>query len=228
MKKLIMIRHGQSKWNELNLFTGWTDVDLSEKGIEEAKEAGRQLKQQGIKLDSVYTSVLTRAIKTTYYVLDELEALYLPVTKAWQLNERHYGALQGLNKKETAEKYGAEQVKLWRRSYDVLPPELNDEENKKTCIDRRYDNVSENLIPKAENLKITLERVLPYYKDKIYKDLLNDKTVAVIAHGNSLRALAKYIENISDEEITSLEIPTGVPIIYEFDDNMNFKRKYQL
>lgn len=218
--KLILVRHGQSEWNQLNQFTGWEDVGLTEKGINEAKSAGHKLKEAGIDFDLAYTSRLKRAIKTLYYILDETDRLWVDVTKTWRLNERHYGALQGLNKKETAEKYGDEQVHIWRRSYDVCPPAMSADQAAKFLIDPRYANLAKDRIPLTENLKITLERVMPFYEDHIVPALLDDKNVLVAAHGNSLRALIKKIEGIADDEITSLEIATGIPIVYEFDTDL--------
>ncbi|EPH11888.1 2,3-diphosphoglycerate-dependent phosphoglycerate mutase [Facklamia hominis] len=218
--KLILVRHGQSEWNQLNQFTGWEDVGLTEKGINEAKSAGHKLKEAGIDFDLAYTSRLKRAIKTLYYILDETDRLWVDVTKTWRLNERHYGALQGLNKKETAEKYGDEQVHIWRRSYDVCPPAMSADQAAKFLIDPRYANLAKDRIPLTENLKITLERVMPFYEDYIVPALLDDKNVLVAAHGNSLRALIKKIEGIADDEITSLEIATGIPIVYEFDTDL--------
>lgn len=218
--KLILVRHGQSEWNQLNQFTGWEDVGLTEKGINEAKSAGHKLKEAGIDFDLAYTSRLKRAIKTLYYILDETDRLWVDVTKTWRLNERHYGALQGLNKKETAEKYGDEQVHIWRRSYDVCPPAMAADQASKFLVDPRYANLAKDRIPLTENLKITLERVMPFYEDYIVPALLDDKNVLVAAHGNSLRALIKKIEGIADDEITSLEIATGVPIVYEFDADL--------
>ncbi|OFL66063.1 phosphoglyceromutase [Facklamia sp. HMSC062C11] len=218
--KLILVRHGQSEWNQLNQFTGWEDVGLTEKGINEAKSAGHKLKEAGIDFDLAYTSRLKRAIKTLYYILDETDRLWVDVTKTWRLNERHYGALQGLNKKETAEKYGDEQVHIWRRSYDVCPPAMAADQASKFLVDPRYANLAKDRIPLTENLKITLERVMPFYEDHIVPALLDDKNVLVAAHGNSLRALIKKIEGIADDEITSLEIATGVPIVYEFDTDL--------
>lgn len=218
--KLILVRHGQSEWNQLNQFTGWEDVGLTEKGINEAKSAGHKLKEAGIDFDLAYTSRLKRAIKTLYYILDETDRLWVDVTKTWRLNERHYGALQGLNKKETAEKYGDEQVHIWRRSYDVCPPAMSADQAAKFLVDPRYANLAKDRIPLTENLKITLERVMPFYEDYIVPALLDDKNVLVAAHGNSLRALIKKIEGIADDEITSLEIATGVPIVYEFDTDL--------
>lgn len=228
MRKLIFVRHGLSEWNALNQFTGWVDVDLSEKGIEEAKNAGKKIKEAGINLDVAYTSVLKRAIKTCHYVLEESDQLWVPEYKSWRLNERHYGALQGLNKKETAEKYGDEQVQQWRRSYDTLPPLLASDNPGSATQDRRYDNLERRTIPGGENLKVTLERAIPYWEDNIAPSLLKGDTVLVAAHGNSLRALAKHIENISDEDILGLEIPTGQPLVYELNDDLSVSNKYYL
>lgn len=226
--KLVLLRHGQSEWNLANRFTGWVDVDLSEKGVEEAKEAGRKIKEAGIKFDMAHTSILKRAIKTCNYALEYSDQLYVPVDKSWRLNERHYGGLQGLNKDETRDKYGDEQVHIWRRSYDTLPPELLEEKQEEQIEDSKYKWMPKDLIPTTENLKITLERVLPYYFDNIAPELLDGKTVLVAAHGNSIRALCKYLDNISDDEITSLEIPTGEPLVYELDENLDVVDKYYL
>ena len=228
MAKLVFIRHGQSEWNLENLFTGWVDVNLSEQGEREAKEAGRKLKEAGIEFDQAYTSVLTRAIKTLHFALEESGQLWIPETKSWRLNERHYGALQGLNKKETAEKYGDEQVHIWRRSYDVLPPLLDANDEGSAANDRRYAELDPRIIPGGENLKVTLERVIPFWEDNIAPDLLDGKNVIVAAHGNSLRALTKYIENISDEDIMDVEMATGQPVVYELDDNLNIVSKEKL
>lgn len=228
MLKLVFVRHGLSEWNALNQFTGWVDVDLSEKGVEEAKEAGRKVKEAGFEFDVAFTSVLKRAIKTCNYVLEESDQLWVPQIKSWRLNERHYGALQGLNKKETAEKYGDEQVHQWRRSYDVLPPLLDENDPLSAAKDRRYANLDKRTIPGGENLKVTLERALPFWEDQIAPALLDGKTVLVAAHGNSLRALAKHIENISDADIMDLEIPTGQPLVYELNDDLSLAKKYYL
>lgn len=227
-KTLVMVRHGQSEWNLANKFTGWVDVDLSDQGIEEAIEAGKKIKEAGIVFDHVHTSILKRAIKTCNYVLEYSEQLFVPVEKSWRLNERHYGALQGLNKAETAEKYGDEQVHIWRRSYDTLPPTLSEEAQEKQLNMRQFKNLPKDVIPVAENLKITLERALPYFFDNIAPQLLKDETVLIAAHGNSLRALAKHIEGISDEDIMDLEIPTGQPLVYELDDDLKMIKKYYL
>lgn len=227
-KTLVMVRHGQSEWNLANKFTGWVDVDLSEKGEKEAIEAGKKIKEAGIVFDHAHTSILKRAIKTCNYVLEYSEQLFVPVEKTWRLNERHYGALQGLNKAETAEKYGDEQVHIWRRSYDTLPPTLSEEAQEEQLNMRQFKNLPKDVIPTAENLKITLERALPYFFDNIAPQLLKDETVLVAAHGNSLRALAKHIECISDEDIMDLEIPTGQPLVYELDDDLKMVKKYYL
>ena len=228
MAKLVFIRHGQSEWNLKNLFTGWVDVNLSEKGEQEAKEAGRKLKEAGIEFDQAYTSVLTRAIKTLHFALEESGQLWVPETKTWRLNERHYGALQGQNKAEAAEKFGEEQVHIWRRSYDVLPPLLSADDEGSAANDRRYANLDTRIVPGGENLKVTLERVIPFWEDHIAPDLLAGKNVIVAAHGNSLRALTKYIEQISDEDIMNVEMATGQPVVYDLDDKLNIVSKEKL
>ena len=228
MAKLLFIRHGQSEWNLKNLFTGWVDVNLSEKGEQEAKEAGRKLKEAGIEFDQAYTSVLTRAIKTLHFALEESGQLWVPETKTWRLNERHYGALQGQNKAEAAEKFGEEQVHIWRRSYDVLPPLLSADDEGSAANDRRYANLDPRIVPGGENLKVTLERVIPFWEDHIAPDLLAGKNVIVAAHGNSLRALTKYIEQISDEDIMNVEMATGQPVVYDLDDKLNIVSKEKL
>jgi 2,3-bisphosphoglycerate-dependent phosphoglycerate mutase len=228
MTKLVFIRHGQSEWNLKNLFTGWVDVDLSEKGVEEAKEAGRKLKESGIQFDQAYTSVLTRAIKTLHYALEGCGQLWIPETKTWRLNERHYGALQGKNKAKAAEKYGAEQVHIWRRSYDVLPPLLGADDEGSAAKDRRYANLDPRIIPGGENLKVTLQRVIPFWEDEIAPKLLDGKNVIIAAHGNSLRALTKYIEGISDADIMNVEMTTGQPVVYDLDEKLNIVSKEKL
>lgn len=225
MYKFVMVRHGQSEWNLANRFTGWTDVDLSEQGVKEAKEAGKLLKEAGYEFDLEFTSVLKRAIKTGYLILEELDQLWIPVIKSWRLNERHYGALQGLNKAETAEKYGKDQVHEWRRSYDTLPPLQDYDAEFSNFHDRRYHELVEESRPRGENLKTTLERVVPFWEDQIAPSILDGKMVLIAAHGNSLRALAKHIEKISDEDIMGLEIPTGKPIVYHLDEKLNFISK---
>ena len=220
MYKLVLVRHGQSTWNLENRFTGWTDVGLTEQGMAEAHEAGRLLREGGYKFDVAYTSVLRRAIQTLWTVLKEMNLEWIPVHNAWQLNERHYGSLQGLNKSETAEKFGEAQVKVWRRSYDVPPPalELTDERHPK--FDPRYASLTPEQLPATESLKITLERVLPYWHSTWVPAIKSGKRVIVAAHGNSIRALVKYLDNISDAEITELNIPTGLPLVYELDENL--------
>lgn len=200
--KLVLIRHGQSEWNKLNLFTGWHDVDLSQEGVVEAMTAGKRIKEAGLEFDVAFTSVLTRAIKTLNYVLEESDQMWVPVHKSWRLNERHYGALQGLNKQETAEKYGADQVQKWRRSYDTLPPLLEENDERQAKNDRRYQLLDTHAIPSGENLKVTLERVIPYWMDTIAPEIKEGRRVVIAAHGNSLRALVKFLEGISDDEIT--------------------------
>lgn len=228
MLTLVFVRHGLSEWNAKNLFTGWIDVDLSEAGIEEAKEAGRKIKEANIQFDVAYTSVLKRAIKTCNYILEESDQLWIPQMKSWRLNERHYGALQGLNKQETAEKYGPDQVQLWRRSYDILPPLLDAEDEGSAHHDRRYQHLDQRIIPGGENLKVTLERAIPFWEDHIAPALLDQKTVLVAAHGNSLRALVKHIEHISDEDIMDVEIPTGQPLVYQLNDDLSVHNKFYL
>ncbi|CAK1234628.1 Phosphoglycerate mutase (BPG-dependent) (GpmA) [Fructobacillus cardui] len=235
MAKLVLIRHGQSEWNALNLFNGWIDTKLSDKGIDQAKQAGALLKEEGLVFDQAYTSVLTRAITTLHYALEEAGQLYVPEEKSWRLNERHYGALQGQNKAEAAEKWGDDQVHIWRRSYDVLPPLLENYEEtvevqSKTypAFDARYADVPFGELPLGENLKVTLERVLPFYEAKIKKDLEEGKNVVIAAHGNSLRALAKHLEKISDDDILNLEIANGQPIVYDLADDLSIKSKKTL
>jgi len=228
MIKLVLIRHGESVWNKENLFTGWTDVDLSEKGQGEAKKAGQLLKEAGFTFDVAFTSVLKRAIKTLWAVQTELDLLWIPVEHSWRLNERHYGALQGLNKAQTAEKYGDDQVLVWRRSYDVPPPALEKTDARYPGNEARYGNLSESELPVTECLKDTVARFLPYWHNNIVPVLNEGKKVIIAAHGNSLRALVKYLDNISDEEIVSLNIPTGVPLVYELDDNLKAIKHYYL
>lgn len=228
MKKLVLLRHGESLWNKENRFTGWTDVELSEKGVEEAIKAGKILKSEGYTFDVGFTSVLKRSIKTLWYVLDELDLLWIPVQRSWRLNERHYGALQGLNKSETAEKYGEEQVHKWRRDSKVFPPALEKNDPRYPGLDARYSDLSEEELPVAENLNATIDRVLPYWKDIITPLLLMDKKIVIAAHGNSLRALVKYLDKLSDEEIMELNIPTGTPLVYELNDDLTPIRHYYL
>ena len=228
MIKLVLVRHGQSMWNLENRFTGWTDVELSEQGIKEAKEAGKVLKEKGYGFDVAYTSVLKRANDTLKYILEELGEENIPVKKSWRLNERHYGALQGLNKDETKEKYGAEQVLLWRRSTDVRPPALSKDDERYPGNDSKYSELKENELPTTENLIDTIKRVMEYWNSDIKKDLEAGKRVIIAAHGNSLRGLIKYLDNMTDEEIIKLELQTGNPICYELDDDLKPIRHYYL
>ena len=228
MIKLVLVRHGQSMWNLENRFTGWTDVELSEQGIKEAKEAGKVLKEKGFSFDVAYTSVLKRANDTLGYILDELGEQDIPVKKSWRLNERHYGALQGLNKDETREKYGEEQVLLWRRSTDVRPPALSKDDERYPGNDSKYSELKEEELPTTENLIDTIERVMVYWNSNIVKDLKAGKKVIIAAHGNSLRGLIKYLDNMTDEEVIKLELQTGNPICYELDDNLKPIKHYYL
>jgi 2,3-bisphosphoglycerate-dependent phosphoglycerate mutase len=228
MYKLVLIRHGESEWNKENKFTGWTDVNLSKKGVSEAKNGGKLLKSEGFEFDIAFTSVLKRAIKTLNFVLDEMDQDWIPVIKDWRLNERHYGALQGLNKAETAEKHGDEQVKIWRRSYDIQPPALTEDDERYAGKDRRYSNLSKEELPLTECLKDTVERFLPLWHEKIAPTIKEGKKVIIAAHGNSLRALVKYLDNVSEEEIVSLNIPTGTPLVYELDENLKPIKHYYL
>jgi 2,3-bisphosphoglycerate-dependent phosphoglycerate mutase len=215
--QLVLLRHGQSTWNLENLFTGWVDVDLTEQGRNEARAAGSLLKQEGFEFQLVFTSVLKRAIRTLWIALDEMDRMWLPVERSWRLNERHYGALQGLNKSETVEKYGAEQVKIWRRSYDIPPPALSQDDERHPRFDRRYGALEPGQLPTTESLKTTLERVLPYWNNRLAPELNAGRDVLVVAHGNSLRALVKMLDGMSDAEIVEFNIPTGVPIHYQLD-----------
>ncbi len=228
MYKLVLIRHGESTWNKENRFTGWTDVDLSEKGMGEAKEGGRVLKENGFKFDIAYTSVLKRAIRTLWLVLDELDQMWIPVVRDWRLNERHYGALQGLNKSETAAKFGEDQVKIWRRSYDVPPPVLEQSDPRWPGHDPRYKSLKPQECPLTECLKDTVARVLPFWHDVVAPSIKVGKNVLIAAHGNSLRALVKYLDNVSEKDIVSLNIPTGMPLVYELDDDLKPIRSYYL
>jgi 2,3-bisphosphoglycerate-dependent phosphoglycerate mutase len=218
--QLVLVRHGQSDWNARNLFTGWTDVDLTELGEREARAAGRTLADAGITFDIAFTSMLTRAIRTLWLVLDEMQLMWIPVENSWRLNERHYGSLQGLDKAQTTAKHGEAQVKIWRRSYDIPPPPLAESDERHPLHDRRYAGLSPSVLPGTESLKTTLARVQPYWEDRIAAELLRGKNVLVAAHGNSLRALVKMLEGVSDDEITELNIPTGVPRRYELDASL--------
>jgi 2,3-bisphosphoglycerate-dependent phosphoglycerate mutase len=228
MIKLVLLRHGQSTWNLENRFTGWTDVDLSEQGLREAHEGGKLLREGGYRFDVAYTSVLKRAIRTLWIAMDELDQMYIPVHNAWELNERHYGALQGLNKSEMAEKFGKEQVLLWRRSYDVPPPALELTDKRHPRFDPRYTGVDASILPSCESLELTLKRVLQFWEQQIVPRLKRSEKVLIAAHGNSLRALVKHLDNISNEEIVELNIPTGIPLVYELDENLNPIRHYYL
>jgi 2,3-bisphosphoglycerate-dependent phosphoglycerate mutase len=228
VKKLVLLRHGESTWNKENRFTGWTDVDLSEKGREEAKEAGAVLKQDGYTFDVAYTSVLKRAIRTLWTVLDELDLMWIPVYRSWRLNERHYGGLQGLNKAETAAQFGEDQVKIWRRSYDIPPPPLTIDDPRYPGRDPRYTKLSPQELPLTECLKDTVARFLPYWHDTIAPAIVRGEKVLVAAHGNSIRALVKYLDNISEADIVELNIPTGMPLVYELDDDLKPLNRYYL
>ncbi len=228
MKRLVLIRHGESTWNKLNVFTGWTDVQLSETGVEEAKKGGRLLKEQGFDFKMAYTSYLTRAIKTLWLVLEEMDLMYIPEVKSWRLNEKHYGELQGLNKTETAAKYGDEQVLLWRRSFDVPPQPLTEEDSRNPRLDKRYGGVDPSDLPLTESLKEVIERMLPYWNSDIKPSLQQHGEILVAAHGNSLRALVMHLKGMSEEEILAFNIPTAVPYVFEFDDDMNFVKDYFL
>jgi len=228
MHKVVLLRHGESTWNKENLFTGWTDVDLSEKGVEEAKEGGRVLKEKGYVFDIAFTSVLKRAIRTLWIVMEEMDLMWIPVIRDWRLNERHYGALQGLNKSEMAEKFGEEQVKIWRRSYDTRPPALEETDPRNPSNDPRYAGLSKEQIPLTECLKDTVARFLPCWHEVIAPTVRSGKRVIIAAHGNSLRALVKYLDNIPDDVIPGLNIPTGMPLVYELDETLKPIRNYYL
>lgn len=228
MYKIILLRHGESTWNKENRFTGWTDVDLSEKGKDEAKKAGQILKREGFLFDIAYTSVLKRAIRTLWIVLDEMDLMWIPVIRNWRLNERHYGDLQGLNKVETAKKFGDEQVKIWRRSYDIQPPALDKNDDRYPGKDPRYSALKESELPLTECLKDTVDRFVPYWENTIAPMVQSGKKVIIAAHGNSLRALVKYLDNISNEEIVELNIPTGIPLVYELKEDLTPIRSFYL
>lgn len=228
MHKLVLLRHGESVWNKENRFTGWTDVDLSENGVAEAKKAAQVLKKEGFVFDLAYTSVLKRAIRTLWLTLDGMDLMWIPVYNSWRLNERHYGALQGLNKSETAAKYGEKQVLIWRRSYDIPPMALDRSDSRYPGNDARYKDLALKDLPLTECLKDTVDRFLPYWHEKIAPEVKSGKRLIIVAHGNSLRALVKYLDNISDEKITDLNIPTGMPLVYELDDNLKAIKNYYL
>jgi 2,3-bisphosphoglycerate-dependent phosphoglycerate mutase len=228
MHKLVLLRHGESVWNQENRFTGWTDVDLSERGREEAQDAGRLLKEGGYVFDTAFTSVLKRAIRTLWYSLDALDLMWIPVEKSWRLNERHYGGLQGLNKAETARKHGEDQVKIWRRSYDIPPPPLEADDERHPSRDPRYAALDPNELPLTESLKDTVARFLPYWHEVIAPTIASGRRVIIAAHGNSLRALVKYLDNVSEQDILELNIPTGIPLVYELDSALAPVRHYYL
>lgn len=228
MKRLVLLRHGESTWNKENRFTGWTDVGLTPKGVEEAVEAGKLMMEEGFTFDIAYTSVLKRAIKTLWLALEEMDLMWIPVRRSWRLNERHYGALQGLNKAETAERHGEKQVKLWRRSYDIRPPALTPDDERYPGRDPRYADLTEDELPLTECLKDTVERMLPYWEQVIAPDVRAGKRVLIAAHGNSLRALIKHFDGISNEEIVGLNVPTGIPLVYELEDDLTAIRSYYL
>lgn len=228
MKRIVLLRHGESLWNQENRFTGWTDVDLSEKGVQEAIKAGDLMKEKGFIFDKAYTSYLKRAIKTLNFALDRMNLDWIPVEKSWCLNEKHYGALQGLNKSETAVKYGDEQVLIWRRSYDIPAPALSPEDPRNPRFDPRYKKVATGLLPMTESLKETVERILPYWKKEIFPSLKVADQILITAHGNSLRGIVKYLKNISDEDIVGLNLPTAVPYVFDFDDDLRLINDYFL
>ncbi len=228
MYRVVLLRHGESLWNKENLFTGWTDVDLSEQGRQEAQDAGRVLKQQGYSFNVAYTSVLKRAIRTLWMALDEMDLMWIPVIRDWRLNERHYGALQGLNKAETAATYGEEQVKVWRRSYDIRPPSLEESDPRYPGHDPRYKDLTKSQLPLTECLKDTVARFLPCWNDVIAPEVRSGSRVLITAHGNSLRALIKYLDNIPDAEIPELNVPTGMPLVYELDNDLKPLNRYYL
>jgi 2,3-bisphosphoglycerate-dependent phosphoglycerate mutase len=228
MIKIVFVRHGESVWNLENRFTGWTDVDLSPRGIAESHETAEALKNARLTFDISFTSVLKRAIRTLWLILDDMDLMWLDVYRSWRLNERHYGSLQGLNKKEMADKFGIEQVQIWRRSYDVPPPPLENDDPRHPKNDRRYADVPKDLLPATESLKLTLVRVLPYWNDTIVPKLKEGKRIIVCAHGNSLRAIVKHLDSVSDKDIVNLNIPTGIPLVYELDDRLNAIRHYYL
>ena len=228
MHKLVLIRHGESTWNQENRFTGWTDVDLNEKGLREAKAAGELLKKEGYSFDRSFVSLLKRALRTNWMILDELDELWIPIEPSWRLNERHYGSLQGLNKEETAAKFGDDQVLIWRRSYDVPPPALEKSDDRYPGHDRRYKSVAETELPLTECLKDTVDRVLPYWHSEIAPAVKRGENVLVTAHGNTLRALVKYFDNLSEKEVLALNIPTGIPLVYELDNDLQPIRHYYL
>jgi 2,3-bisphosphoglycerate-dependent phosphoglycerate mutase len=228
MYRLVLLRHGESTWNQENRFTGWTDVDLTEKGRAEARESGRLMKAEGYEFDIAYTSVLKRAIRTLWIAMDEMDLMWIPVIRSWRLNERHYGALQGLNKAETAAKHGEAQVKIWRRSYDIPPPPLEPGDDRHPARDRRYAMLPKDVLPLTESLKDTVARFLPYWHETIAPAISTGQRILIAAHGNSLRALVKYLDDVPEREIVELNIPTGIPLVYELDDSLKPLKKYYL
>ncbi len=226
MNRLVLLRHGESEWNKENRFTGWVDVGLSEQGIKEAIEAGRAMKAKGFRFRVAYTSYLTRAIKTLWLALEEMDLMWIPEIKSWRLNEKHYGMLQGLNKIEMAEKYGSEQLLLWRRSFDTPPPPISEEDDKNSKYDPRYADLKDKDIPRTESLKQVIDRILPMWENEISKAILSEKEVLIAAHGNSLRAIVKFLKNMSNKEILEFNIPTGIPYVFEFDDKLNLLNDY--
>ncbi|HPS41696.1 MAG TPA: 2,3-diphosphoglycerate-dependent phosphoglycerate mutase [Anaerolineaceae bacterium] len=228
MYKVVLLRHGESQWNKENRFTGWTDVNLTEKGEEEARAAGKLMKEAGLDFDIAYTSVLTRAVRTLWLALEQMDRVWIPIINSWRLNERHYGALQGLNKAETAQKYGDEQVHIWRRSYDTQPPALTEDDERYPGKDRRYADLSGAELPLTECLKDTVARFLPYWHETIAPMIKSGKRVLIAAHGNSLRSLVKFLDNVSEKEIVDLNIPTGIPLVYELDEDLKPIRSYYL
>lgn len=228
MKRLVLMRHGESVWNKLNVFTGWTDVQLSEKGVEEAIKGGKVLKEHGFHFKMAYTSYLTRAIKTLWLALEEMDLMYIPVVKSWRLNEKHYGELQGLNKAETAAKYGDDMVLMWRRSFDVPPQPMAKDDERSVFNDKRYEGIDPSLLPLTESLKEVIERILPFWESDMKPSLEKHGEIIVSAHGNSLRALVMHLKNMSQDEILQFNIPTGIPYVFEFDDQMNLVKDYFL
>lgn len=226
MNRLVLLRHGESTWNKENRFTGWVDVNLSEQGVIEAREAGRAMKEKGFRFRVAYTSYLTRAIKTLWLALEEMDLMWIPEKKSWRLNEKHYGMLQGMNKLEMAEQYGSEQILLWRRSFDTPPPPIDENDEKNARFDPRYAGLKDEEIPRTESLKDVVNRILPYWENEISRAILTEKEVLVAAHGNSLRAIIKFLKNMTDQEILEFNMPTGIPYVFEFDENLNLLNDY--
>ena len=226
MNRLVLLRHGESEWNKANRFTGWVDVGLSEQGVEEARNAGREMKARGFQFKVAYTSYLTRAIKTLWLALEEMDLMWIPEIKSWRLNEKHYGMLQGLNKVEMAEKYGSEQILVWRRSFDTPPPPIDEKDKNNAKYDPRYAGLKDEEIPRTESLKEVIDRIVPFWDNEISKAILKEKEVLIAAHGNSLRAIVKFLKKMGNEEILEFNIPTGIPYVFEFDDNLNLLKDY--